>query len=50
MTIVGWTRTKPDEVIENEVHYRNQHKGRVSDWMRAFRQEWYPEKYNVQFF
>ena len=50
MTIVGWTRTKPDEVIEDEVHYRNEHKGRGSEWMRAFRQEWYPEKYNAQFF
>jgi tRNA1Val (adenine37-N6)-methyltransferase len=50
MTIVGLSRLKPAEVIEDEIHYRNEHKGRVSDWMRAFRQEWYPEKYNAQFF
>lgn len=50
MAIVGWSRRKPDKVIEDEIYYRTEHKGRVSEWMRAFRQEWYPEKYNAQFF
>jgi tRNA1Val (adenine37-N6)-methyltransferase len=50
VTVVGWSKSKPDSVIHNSIHYRAEHKGGLSEWMRSFREEWYPAKYNQQFY
>jgi hypothetical protein len=49
MAIVGWSNSKPAKIHESSICYLNEHKGGLNDWMRAFREEWYPAKYNAQF-
>jgi tRNA1Val (adenine37-N6)-methyltransferase len=50
MVVAGWSRTKPHKKVQDVIHYRAEHQGRLSDWMRSFREEWYPARYNEQFF
>ncbi len=50
MTIAGWSRSKPEAVVQDVIHYRDGHKGSASQWMREFREGWYPSRYNAQFY
>lgn len=49
MVVVGWQRPEAERLQEDVVHYRIAHKGSMSDWMKAFRDDWYPARYNAQF-
>jgi tRNA1Val (adenine37-N6)-methyltransferase len=49
MVITGWSNAKPTALAEDVICYRSEHKGGLSDWMRTFREEWYPARYNAQF-
>ena len=47
ITIMGWAKNAPLHVVEDVIHYRESHQGRASAWMRAFRDEWFPERFNA---
>ena len=49
MVVVGWSRHVPDQIAEGTVYYRDSHKGHMSAWMKSFRDDWYPARYNAQF-
>lgn len=53
MTIVGWTHPEHSLAASEKslsfIDYRKAYKGEQSDWMRSFRDRWYPEKYNRNF-
>jgi tRNA1Val (adenine37-N6)-methyltransferase len=49
MIVVGWSRQKPESIAEETVCYRDSHNGRMSPWMKLFREAWYPARYNAQF-
>jgi tRNA1Val (adenine37-N6)-methyltransferase len=46
MSIVGWSRTKPAGIATETIHYRAAPRGDMSPWMRDFRRQWYPARYN----
>jgi tRNA1Val (adenine37-N6)-methyltransferase len=47
MTVVGWSKKAPETNIpERKIYYRDSHQGQQSEWMRSFRDGWYPAKYN----
>jgi tRNA1Val (adenine37-N6)-methyltransferase len=50
MTVAGWSLVKPVSTINDVIHYRMSHKGSASQWMRTFREQWYPARFNAQFF
>ncbi len=50
MAVAGWSRSKPESMIENVIYYRDSHKGMASPWMRTFREDWFPSSYNAQFY
>jgi tRNA1Val (adenine37-N6)-methyltransferase len=47
MAVLGWSKFRADTLDQDTIYYRNSHKGPPSDWMNAFRQQWYPERYNT---
>jgi len=49
MIVVGWSRQKSESIAEETIFYRNSHNGRMSPWMKSFREAWYPARYNAQF-
>ena len=49
MTIAGWGRNAASEVQRADIFYRTHHKGPPSDWMRAFRERWFPARFNANF-
>ena len=49
MVVVGWSRHVPEATSEETVYYRDSHKGNMSAWMKSFRDDWYPARYNAQF-
>lgn len=46
MSIVGWSRTRPESVINEIIFYRSEAKGGMSQWMLDFRTKWYPVRFN----
>lgn len=50
MTVAGWSRAEQESVAEEMIYYRDHHKGNASPWMRKFRDEWYPARFNAQFY
>jgi tRNA1Val (adenine37-N6)-methyltransferase len=50
MTIAGLSMNQSGLVDRSHIFYRDAHKGPSSSWMRGFREEWYPEKYNRNFY
>jgi tRNA1(Val) A37 N6-methylase TrmN6 len=49
MIVVGWSRQKSESIAERTICYRDSHNGRMSPWMKSFREAWYPARYNAQF-
>jgi tRNA1Val (adenine37-N6)-methyltransferase len=49
MIVVGWSKQRPEAIAEETVCYRESRNGKMSPWMIAFREEWYPARYNEQF-
>ena len=49
MIIVGWSRQITEPIAEETVFYRDTRNGKMSEWMKSFREAWYPERYNAQF-
>jgi tRNA1Val (adenine37-N6)-methyltransferase len=49
MIVVGWSKQRPEAISEETVHYRDSCDGKMSAWMKSFRDDWYPARYNAQF-
>lgn len=49
IAIAGWSRHRPLSIANDVFHYRVAHRGPQSDRMKAFRDQWFPGHYNVQF-
>lgn len=49
IAIGGWSKRKPFAVSNDEFHYRVAHRGPQSERMKAFRDQWFPGHYNLQF-
>lgn len=49
MTIAGWSKKTTNSVSRAMINYRLHHRGPQSEWMKNFRAQWYPAKYNDQF-
>lgn len=46
MTIAGWSKAKPASIQTDNICYRSERQGEQSPWMKAFRDQWFPAKYN----
>lgn len=49
MIIVGWKGELTEFIEQETICYRDSHQGQMSAWMKAFRDTWYPARYNAQF-
>lgn len=49
MIIVGWTQQTTKSIKEETIYYRDSQNGKMSAWMKSFRETWYPARYNSQF-
>lgn len=49
MIIVGWSRHRHESIEEETLCYRESSNGKMSAWMKSFRDDWYPARYNAQF-
>lgn len=46
MIIAGWSKSKPTAIVTETINYRTERQGDQSPWMKAFRDQWFPSKYN----
>lgn len=49
MIIVGWSKQRHEAITEETVCYRESNNGKMSAWMKSFRDDWYPARFNAQF-
>ncbi len=49
MIIVGWSQQIPTSIEEETIYYRDSRNGKLSLWMKSFRETWYPARFNTQF-
>jgi tRNA1Val (adenine37-N6)-methyltransferase len=49
MIVVGWSRQFTEAPEQETICYRDSHMGKMSQWMKSFRDTWYPAHYNAQF-
>lgn len=49
MVIVGWSQELAMPIKEETIYYRDSRNGKMSPWMKSFRETWYPARFNTQF-
>lgn len=46
ISVAGWSKAKPPEVITSKFIYRIAPQGALSPWMKVLRRKWFPAKFN----
>lgn len=46
IAVVGWSRSKPRDVVTSRLCYRTAPQGALTPWMQSFRKKWFPARFN----